>query len=294
MYYRKSRQVKRYFVLIIILLSIVLVKVEAQPNCEVFKTQGKLVRYEACKKSEEINIHYQFSKAYQEILDEAIRIDPTFDFAYRRKSTAYLKSGDFLTWKKLIDKAVELNPKEHLGARAWSRFSWFHDYEGCIKDIEQLDALMSYDIGYNTSGTYHLNFVRAIAYKELKQYDKAHIIIDSTLIIKNYFKGNYDDYHLGVLKYLLEDYEGAIEILKQQMETDAFAENTYYLGLTYQKLNDIPKAKEYILLAFNKYTKGHFLKEDYNHNIDKIFKADIIKKAEELKLELPFWVDQFQ
>ncbi|WP_321538873.1 tetratricopeptide repeat protein [Flavobacterium piscinae] len=82
---------------------------------------------------------YQFSKEYQSILNESLKIDSTFDYAYWAKSIAYLKSGDFITWKKLIDKAVDLNPVEYLGYRGWCRYQFFRDYEGAINDIEALE-----------------------------------------------------------------------------------------------------------------------------------------------------------
>ncbi|WP_378184800.1 hypothetical protein ACE939_08410 [Aquimarina sp. W85] len=89
----------------------------SQPNCEAFKYYGETLKYEACKKAEQIQNYYQFSKKFQKILDESILIDSTFAYAYREKSVAYLKSGDFITWKRLIDKAVKFNIKENLGYR---------------------------------------------------------------------------------------------------------------------------------------------------------------------------------
>jgi len=91
--------------------------VYAQPNCEAYLYYKDTLKYKACKKTEQIEGLYQFSKEYQQILDEAIAIDPTFAYAYNRKSVAYLKSGDFITWKALTDKAVQYDPLEYLGHR---------------------------------------------------------------------------------------------------------------------------------------------------------------------------------
>ena len=54
----------------------------------------------------EIKPQYQFSEEYQIILDELIENDPTFQYAYWVKSIVCLKSGNFMTWKKLIDRTV--------------------------------------------------------------------------------------------------------------------------------------------------------------------------------------------
>ena len=114
----------------------------AQPNCEALRYYYKdTLKYEACIKAEQVEGHYQFSKEYQKILDESIKIDSTFAYAYTRKSVAYLKSGDFITWKKLIDKAVKFDPQEYLGHRGYIRYLCFRDYKGAIRDFKKLDSL---------------------------------------------------------------------------------------------------------------------------------------------------------
>ena len=105
----------------------------AQPNCEAFRYYGDTLKYLACNKAMEITGHYQFSREYQSILDEALAIDSTFDYAYWAKSIAYLKSGDFITWKELIDQAVKYKPESYLGYRGWCRYQFFRDYDGAIQ-----------------------------------------------------------------------------------------------------------------------------------------------------------------
>ena len=118
-------------VLIVSLLIPILSK--SQPNCNAFLYYGDSLRYKACKVAEKREGYYQFSKEYQAALDEAIAIDPGFAYAYEAKSTAYLKSGDFVSWIQLMDKAV---------ARGWCRYHFFKDYVGGIRDIERLDSLI--------------------------------------------------------------------------------------------------------------------------------------------------------
>lgn len=133
-----------------------------QINCEVYKNSGDLKKYEACRIAEERAGHYQFSFEYQNALDRALAVDSTFSWAYRYKSTAFLKSGDFITWKKLMDQAVALDPAAHLDYRGWCRFQFFRDYAGAIEDIERLTSLVSYDIGFSQNGYYHLEIARAL------------------------------------------------------------------------------------------------------------------------------------
>lgn len=265
----------KYFNLLI--LFIPFSSVFAQPNCEAYKYYGDTLKYEACKKAMEIKGHYQFSKEYQTVLDESIDIDPTFDYAYWAKSIAYLKSGDFVTWKKLIDKAVEYNPKEHLGYRGWCRYQFFRDYKGAIKDIEKLNSLVDYDIGQSQNGTYHLNIARGLCYKAIGEKEKAIAIIEKQLKLNEEedFVGANDYLHLGVLYLETGEFEKAVETFKKQLLNIELAENQYYLALAYQKLDKPSESKSCLEKAKELYNEERKMFDPYSNPMDKIYLEDI-------------------
>jgi tetratricopeptide (TPR) repeat protein len=265
----------RKFSLLTLLLSFS--SVFAQPNCEAYKYYGDTLKYEACNKAIEINGHYQFSKEYQTILDESIEIDPTFDYAYWAKSIAYLKSGDFVTWKKLIDKAVEYNPEGHLGYRGWCRYQFFRDYKGAIKDIERLDSLVSHNIGLSQNGTYHLNIAKGLCYKGIGEKEKAIKIIESQIRLNESenFVGAYDYLHLGVLYLETEKFEKAIELFKKQSNNSELAENQYYSALAFQKLDKPEEHKSRLEKAKELYIEGRKMYDPYSTPMDKIYLEDI-------------------
>jgi tetratricopeptide (TPR) repeat protein len=265
---------KHFSLLILLLLSI---SAFAQPNCEAYKYNGDTLKYEACKKAMKIKGHYQFSKEYQTILDESIEIDPTFDYAYWTKSIAYLKSGDFVTWKKLIDKAVELNPKEHLGYRGWCRYQFFRDYKGAIKDIEKLDSLIDYDIGQSQNGTYHLNIAKGLCYKAIGEKQKAIKIIEDQIKRNETenFVGAYDYLHLGVLYLETEKFEKAIESFKKQSANNELAETQYYLALSYKKLDNQNEYKSCLEKAKELYVSERKMSDPYSNPMDKIYLENI-------------------
>ena len=265
----------KYFNLLI--LFIPFSSVFAQPNCEAYKYYGDTLKYEACKKAMEIKGHYQFSKEYQTVLDESIDIDPTLDYAYWAKSIAYLKSGDFVTWKKLIDKAVEYNPKEHLGYRGWCRYQFFRDYKGAIKDIEKLNSLVDYDIGQSQNGTYHLNIARGLCYKAIGEKEKAIAIIEKQLKLNEEedFVGANDYLHLGVLYLETGEFEKAVETFKKQSVNNELAENQYYLALAYQKLDKPAESKSCLKKAKEFYIGERKMFDPYSNPMDKIYLKDI-------------------
>jgi tetratricopeptide (TPR) repeat protein len=249
----------------------------AQPNCLAYKYNGDFLKYEACLKSKETKDYYQFSKDYQIILDESISIDSTFAYAYWAKSIAYLKSGDFVTWKKLIDKAVQFDPESYLGYRGWCRYQFFRDYRGAIKDIEKLDILVDYDIGQSQNGTYHLNIAKGLCYKAIGKIEKSIRIIKSQIELnkKENFIGSYDYLHLGVLYLEKKEFHKALKAFKNQSKVNEIAENQYYAALTYKKLNKTNKYLTSIHKAKELYIDGIKMYDPYSNPMDKIFLENI-------------------
>lgn len=250
------------------------IAVAAQPNCEAFKFAGDSLRYKACKVSEGRKGHYQFSKEYQTYLDKALAIDPNFDYAYRAKSVAYLKSGDAINWKILIDKAVELNPEEHLGYRGWCRYQFFRDYKGAILDIERLSSMVDYDIGYSANGDYHLEVARALCYKALDQPEVAIKILENHLEEQPATK--FDHLHLGVLYLEAGDHEKAKAQLYTQQDLNDVAEVHYYLAKALLADGKKSAAMQEWHLADNLYRSSMKMTDPYTHPMDQVYYQDLM------------------
>lgn len=259
----------RYYIISILLFTSI-IQGQSQ-NCNAFIYQGDTLQHDACVIAEEANNYYQFSKEYQEIYDKAIAKCPYFATAYHAKSVAYLKSGDFINWKILIDKAVSLKPKEYLSNRGWCRYQFFRDYQGAINDIEQLDSLVEYDIGYSSGGDYHLNIAKAICYNALGNNPRAIEIIEEQLKAKGYSTGNYDYLHLGILYLESKQYQKALENFNLQDEIYNIAENQYYKAKAYHALGDAKKYAKHLKLSFELHRKGGKMFDSYNHHMGTIY-----------------------
>jgi tetratricopeptide (TPR) repeat protein len=252
----------------------------SQFNCNVYKINKNQPCYEACVIATEGEAG-QGTKASQLQFDKAIELCPSFDYAYAEKSVPYLKRGDFITWKKLIDKAVDLNPIGHLGYRGWCKYQFVRDYRGAIKDLEKLDSLISYDIGYSINGDYQLNIALALCYKAIGQKRKAVEIIENQLAQKDYTPMIYDYLHLGVLKMETGDIYGGIEYLKKSIAfNDYLAEPYYYLGLIYKKQNMTKEFRDNMEKAKTYYLKGYKRFDPYTHPMDKVYLADIERELQ--------------
>lgn len=209
--------------------------------------------------------------------DEAIRLCPNFDYAYREKSVPYLKRGDFVTWKILIDKAVKLNPIANLGYRGWCQFQFLRNYDSAIEDIENFEKLVGVDnVGSSQNGDHNLEIVRALCYKGKGDKIKAIKIIEKQLSRKKYSPMLFDYYHLGVLYYETHNYTKAKKYFEKQISvTDSYAEPYYYLSLIYVNSNNKLEAEKMINKSLDFYSNNKYLKDTYNVFIDKVYEQEI-------------------
>ncbi|WP_375578678.1 tetratricopeptide repeat protein [Marivirga tractuosa] len=243
----------------------------AQPNCNYFLHVGDSLKYEACKETENATGHYQFSKEFQIVMDNALEIDSTYSYAYRSKSVAYLKSGDFLEWKRLIDLAVKYDPIGNLGYRASCRHQFFKDYGGAIVDIEELSRMTHEDIGHSANGVYHLEVVRALCYRGLGNNDKAIEIIENQLATDDYLVGIYDYIHLGVLYLEADDLEKAKSNFEKQLEYNDLAENHFYMAKALKAQGKMDEAKIELENTIALYENGYVMHDSYVYADDKIY-----------------------
>lgn len=251
-------------------------------NCNSYKFKGDTIRYTSCLKCEEAYRYYQFTSEFQSIMDNAIEIDSSFYVPYKAKSVAYLKSGDFINWKRLIDKAVNCDEVAVLGYRASCRYQFFRDYEGCIKDIERLDSLVTWDIGEIHNGDYHLNVIKAISYDALGETTEAIAIMEKHMSQDNYFALLYDYLLLGYFYLKQGEYTKAELLFLQQKEVNDIAENEFYLAKTYALMNNRVESRKWISSAKAKYLAQNVMFDTYTEPYAKIYLSDIETLLEEV------------
>ncbi len=256
--------------------------IQAQINCNLYKWSGDSSCYRACQLYDFANHTSQGSRASQVLYDSVIAICPNFDMAYMEKAVPYLKRGDFVTWRIWMDKAVALNPKEHLGYRGWCRYQFLRDYSGALADLEQLEKIKPGNIGYSVNGDYHLLIAKALCYKGLGQKEKAIQILEKQLATPDYEPGYYDYLHLAVLKIEMGKPQEAIPILEKQLTLSAaFAETHYYLALAYKHLQQRSPMRENLVLAQQLYQAGRHRSDPYTNPDDRIYQEDLEKALAE-------------
>jgi tetratricopeptide (TPR) repeat protein len=244
-------------------------------NCNAFLYQKDTLQYEACMIAEEAHQYYQYSREYHEIMDKAIEKCPRFSYAYRHKSIAYLKSGDFITWKYLIDKAVEYDFTGNIGYRGWCKFQFFRDYQGAIDDIESFEAVYKGNIGYSAGGHYHLKVAKALCYKQLGKIDKAIALMEQYMQDTTLKISVFDHLHLGVMYLEKGDYNKAIDQFNLQNTQSALAENQYYLALCYQKMGNTTLFSDHMNKAKEMYQRNQKMVFHYTEPLDRVYLEEI-------------------
>ncbi|MFK7954257.1 MAG: tetratricopeptide repeat protein [Ekhidna sp.] len=255
---------------VLIVLFFVPFWLHSQPNCKVYEGD--------CKKACELAVKPgggQGSRSSQDKFDRAIALCPDqIAYFYMEKAVPYLKRGDFIAWKKLIDKAVEIDPIGQLGYRGWCRFQFLRDYEGAIKDIELLDSIMVADIGYGQNGQYHLYTTLALCYKKLGEIDKAIDILEKHTGTTNYSPWAFEYLHLGVMYLEQKNFDKAQICFNKQLKVVDLAETNYYLAKTIKELGN-SNYIEHLKIAEIHYVSGRKLHDVYTTNVDKIYLKDI-------------------
>lgn len=247
----------------------------AQQNCELLKDDPDC--YRACQLYNKESMHYQGSYASQKHLSDAIELCPTLSNAYFEKSVGFLKRGMFVEWKELMDKAVELNPEQHLPYRAWCQFSFLRNYEEAIEDLNKLAEIKGTPfIGVGQNGDYDLRMVLALCYRFTDQAQKAIETIETAMSDANYYVGLYDYLHLGVLYLKNDQLDKAEDSFEKQIEENDISEAFFYLGSTMRKQGKIDEANINLNKALEYYEKGRKMNNNYYQLPDQIYKQDII------------------
>jgi len=246
-------------------------------NCKAFLQEQDTIRYLACRVAEQRAGHDQYSKAYQDALDRALNICPEYAPGYALKSTAYLKSGDLITWKYLIDQAVHWDPQSYLAYRAACRYQFFGDYHGALVDMALWDERYPGLDAFDPSGTYHIDLLRAFCWHALGQHEKAFELIGQRIARAGPQVGWYDHLHLGIMAYFCGKSEESLEALNKQSGIYNLAENQYYLAKIHFARREKSQAIEALQKADDLYRQGRHLKDPYTSMAHRIYLEDITR-----------------
>lgn len=219
----------------------------------------------------------QGSYISQNMFDILIFQYPNYSDAYFEKSVAFNKRGDYEKGFYLLNKAVELAPKQHLGYRGWIKLMKLKDYEGCINDLKRLDSLTPNIVDAPWGENIH--YLQGLAYKGLKEYDLAIEQFNKSLISqKDSSWVNHNLYlYKGIILKEQNKYEEALNHFNTCLKYcyDTSPEAYYHKGITYKKLNLSDSAKVCLEKSLVLFKKGYPNKDKYNEVMDELYISSI-------------------
>lgn len=212
--------------------------------------------------------------------EKAIEYDQENSNAWMERSVTYNKAGDFEKGFEYLNKAVELDPKLHLGYRGWIRLRKIRDFDKALEDFDRLDSLTPNFV--DAPWGEGIDFLRGECYFGKKDYQKAIELFNRNITNQ---KEDWADIHsfvyLGLCEYELGNYEKAIsEFQRVLKQTENVPESYFGMARAYQKLGQMEKVKENISKAENSI---RYKRDDvYNEFLNEIYLSEILEFKQEL------------
>lgn len=192
---------------------------------------------------------------------------------YMEYSVHLNKAGDFENGFKYLNKAVELDPKLHLGYSGWIRLRKMRDFDKALEDFDRLDSLTPNFV--DAPWGEDIDFLRGECFFGKKEYQRAIELFNRN--IKNQKEGWADIQsfvYLGLCEYELGNYEKAISEFERALNQSEYVPESFFgMAKAYQKLGQIEKAKENLSKAESNI---HYKRDDiYNEFLNEIYMSEI-------------------
>lgn len=183
----------------------------------------------------------------QMALDSAIHYNPKFSRALVEKSVSYNKRGDFETGFYYLNKAVDIDPEEHLGYRGFVKLYMLRDYQGALDDFLRLDSLTPNF--RDTPWGEDIDKVIGLCYMKMGKFEYAKNSFDKS--INAISRENGEDWveirtflYRGIVDLELNKNDSAIYFFNQSLKYDRrFPEAYFYKARAFEKMNNRKNAQ---------------------------------------------------
>ena len=219
----------------------------------------------------------------QTLFDALTWQHPDYAKAYFEQSVALNKRGEYAKGFRLLDRAVELDPKMHLGYRGYMKLRFLRDYDAALADLDRLDSLTPKytDAPWGED----IDFLRGEAWFGKGNYEKAIEVFNRSLENQGEDWADIQTFvYLGIAEHELGNYERAISEFNKALKQSASTPEAH-LGLAqaYQKTGEPAMAREHLLEA--KKSINYKREDSYNEYLNEIYPMDIVSLKEELDIK---------
>lgn len=247
--------------------------VTGQGNCLIYpEDSGERL---ACELSYRALEYPQGSAPSQLLFDHAIKLGPDYAYAYYEKSVPYFKRGMLSQGIKLLNKAIELDPKKHITYRAYWYFS-NHNFNGCIADLERYYYQLNGILHPTPGGDFEMRMLLAMSYAQTGQMQKAIDLVEYSLHnyeSLGYFISPYDYHVLGMLYYFNRQFTDASNAFQKQLSiNNRLADTYYYLALTHKSMGNLGEVNTLLKESLDRFDgkkDGFSFNAFANYNVDR-------------------------
>ncbi len=227
--------------------------------------------------------HMQGTYLSQSMFDVLTWQHPTYAKAYFEQSVALNKRGEYAKGFRLLDRAVELDPKMHLGYRGYMKLRFLRDYDAALADLDRLDSLTP----NHTDAPWgeDIDFLRGEAWFGKENYRKSIQVFNRSLENQGEDWADIQTFvYLGMAEHKLGNYERAISEFQRALKYSASTPEAH-LGLAqvYRETDNPSLAREHILEAEK--SMAYKREDSYNEYLNEIYYSDIAAMKKELDLE---------
>jgi len=205
---------------------------------------------------------------------------PDYSDVYFEQSVAFNKYGHHDKGFELLDQAVDLDPKMHLGYRGYMKLRFLRDYDGALQDFNTLDSLTP---NFNDSPWgENIDFLRGECYYGNKDYQKAINCFERNIKSQTESWADIQSFvYLGIYEYELGNFTKAkTDLNRALMQSDKTPEAYFYLAKTFKAMDSIPQAMENTIKA--KVNFAYKRDDGYNEYLNEIYLLDIIELEKQL------------
>lgn len=233
------------------------------------------------------DLYYQGAVGERMIIHEGNSYNEDNAWGQRELGVPYLKRGFAHEAQKYYLRAIENDPEEWLGYKAYSWLYFYRDYEMVLEEIDRFDAFTPNFVDYPQSTS--VNYMRGICYLQLDQYEKAieyfsmHLDKEIEGVGHKYIEAM--PYQLLAISYHKnEQYEKADSLFTLGLEHNTTTSDLYYYkAQNLLKMNRVDEAVANLNLAESWYKKGAKNGRPYVEEFYAIYQEDIDELASVLK-----------
>lgn len=252
-----------------------------------YSQEEKLTLAESLSNGAGTDLYYQGAVGERMIIWEGLEHNPQGAWGWREIGVPYLKRGFAHEAHKYYSKAIEYDPEEWLGYKAYCWLYFYRDYETAIQELDRFDAFTPDFVDYPQATS--VDFMRGVAYLRLDQLDKALEYLEKHM--KDEKKNTGAEYiepkdylMLGVAWYKKEEYSKALEVIDEGLlHNNSTADLYYYRALVSSKLKREKEATQYLDKAEFYIANGGKNIRPYVEEFYAVYQQDVEKLRKEIE-----------